>query len=101
LRLRGGGWGLVIYMPDGKKLGVDCPPDNFPIVKVYGVVLSNYPHIPRESIFLKNGTSILDPKKTIKDYNINYGNHEIYAIIPDYFFGSKGILKLMKISGYW
>jgi ubiquitin C len=25
LRLRGGGWGLVIYLPDGQKISVDGP----------------------------------------------------------------------------
>lgn len=101
LRLRGGGWGLCIYMPDGRRLGVDGPRDDYPIIKIYSLILSNYPNIPKECIFLQNQTTILDPRKTIRDYGINYGNNEIYAIIPDYFFGSKGLLKLMKISGYW
>jgi hypothetical protein len=52
-------------------------------------------------IHLQNKTTILDTKKTIKDYGINYGNSEVYAIVPDYIFGSKGLLKLMKISGCW
>jgi hypothetical protein len=25
----------------------------------------------------------------------------VYAIVPEYFFGSQGVLKLMKIAGYW
>lgn len=101
LRLRGGGWGLSIYMPDGKRLSVEGPRDDYPIVKIYAQIMGQYPQIPMECILLQNKTTILDPRKTIRDYGINYANADVYAIIPEYFFGSKAILKLMKISGYW
>jgi ubiquitin C len=101
LRLRGGGWGITIYMPDGKRLSVLGPRDDCPISQIYAVIAANYPRIPMDCIHLQNKTTILDPKKTIKDYGISYGNSEVYAIVPDYIFGSKGLLKLMKISGCW
>ena len=34
-------------MPDGKTVGVDGPPDNFPMAGVYMKVYSAYPHIKR------------------------------------------------------
>jgi ubiquitin len=101
LRLRGGGWGLSIYMPDGRRLSVDGPRDDYPILKIYSLILGQYPHIPKECIFLQNQTTILDPRKTIRDYGIDYNNADVFALIPDYFFGSNGLLKLMKTSGYW
>jgi hypothetical protein len=54
-----------------------------------------------EAIALYNKNTLLDMKKTIKDYNINYGNSDINAVIPEYFFGSNALVKLMKTSGYW
>ena len=39
--------------------------------------------------------------KTIKDYNIKPSNCVIDAAIPEYFFGSNALVKLMKTSGYW
>lgn len=47
LRLRGGGWGIQIYMPDGKTVNVEGPPNNFPIAGIYMRVYSAYPHIKR------------------------------------------------------
>lgn len=47
LRLRGGGWGIAIYMPDGKRLAIEGPPDNFPVAGIYMKVISAYPHIKR------------------------------------------------------
>ncbi len=101
LRLRGGGWGITILMPNGVKLGISGPSDNYPISKLCIPILQNYPHIPVEAIALYNKNTLLDMKKTIKDYNINYGNSDINAVIPEYFFGSNALVKLMKTSGYW
>jgi hypothetical protein len=33
-------------MPDGKRLAVDGPRDDYPIMKIYSLILSSYPHIP-------------------------------------------------------
>lgn len=74
LRLRGGGWGISIHMPDGKRLSIDGPRDDYPISKIYAVIAASYPQIPINCIHLQNKTTILDPKKTIKDYGISYGN---------------------------
>jgi hypothetical protein len=101
LRLRGGGWSLSIYMPDGKTLTVNGPNEGFPILSIYNLIQKDYPHIPKECIFLQNHTTILNPLSTIGVCGINYQNSEVYAIIPQYFFGTKGLLKLMKVSGYW
>jgi hypothetical protein len=43
----------------------------------------------------------LDPKKIIKDYNINYGNNEVHVAVPLFFFGSQYIIKLMRVAGFW
>jgi hypothetical protein len=43
LRLRGGGWSVRIFIPDGKQLSVDGPPDQFPIAGVYAKVYQAYP----------------------------------------------------------
>lgn len=101
LRLRGGGWGITIYMPDGKTLSVSGPPDNFPVIGVYSTVYNAYPHIKKQCIVLVNNNRILDPTKTIRDYQLSYNNHEVYAAIPNYFFGSHAIVKLMKVGGFW
>ena len=34
LRLRGGGWGIAIKLPNGVRLSVDGPPDNYPIAGI-------------------------------------------------------------------
>ena len=40
-------------------------------------------------------------KKTIQEYGIDHGNCDIDCTVPDYLFGSEGIIKMMKIQGYW
>ena len=52
-------------------------------------------------MILFNKGKELDPKKTIEDYGINPQNYEIDTNIPTYYFGSQGIIKEMKVSGYW
>ena len=101
LRLRGGGWGLVIYLPNGKSDSIPCPPENYPILKLYQAVQMNFPGVKIEDIKLVNRGKLLDSKKTLKDYGISPGNYEVYAAIPEYLLGSKGLVKLMKVSGYW
>lgn len=88
-------------MPNGKNISIPGPSDNHLISKIYITILQNYPHIPVDAIQLYNKKILLDVKKTIKDYNIDYSNYEIDAVIPEYFFGSNGLVKLMKTSGYW
>lgn len=101
LRLRGGGWSIRIYIPDGKQLTVDGPPPNFPVAGIFAKVYQSYPTIKKECISLLHKNKILDPKKNISEYDINYNSCEVYALIPDYFFGSQGIIKMMKIDGSW
>ena len=72
--MRGGGWGISIYMPDGRILAIGCPKDDYPIAKIYAVIMADYPHIPMNCIHLQNKTTILDPKKTIRDYGIDQNN---------------------------
>lgn len=43
----------------------------------------------------------MDPKKSIQDYGIDYNNSKIYANVPEYILTSKGLVKLMKVAGYW
>lgn len=44
----------------------------------------------------------MDPKKTIGDYGVDHSNTTVYAVgIPDYMFGTDGIIKEMKINGEW
>jgi hypothetical protein len=49
---------------------------------------------------LTHNGRILDKKKKISDYGISHSS-EINADVPEYMFTSKGVLKMMKISGYW
>jgi len=101
LRLRGGGWGISIILPNGTRLSVDGPPDNYPIAGIITRILSRYPNIRKECINLVNKGVVLDTKKSIKDYGINYNNSEVFAAIPPYFFGSQSLIKLLKTGGYW
>ena len=101
LRLRGGGWSIQVFIPNGKILTVDGPPDQFPVAGIYAKIYQAYPHIKKSCIALTNSNRLLDPRKTIKDYGISHTNTEVYAIIPEYFFGTQAIIKLMKIGGYW
>jgi len=39
--------------------------------------------------------------KTIADYQINDRNSVVQAVIPSFCFGSQGIVKEMKVAGYW
>lgn len=43
----------------------------------------------------------MDPKKSIQHYGIGYNNHIVYANVPEYILTSKGLVKLMKVAGYW
>ena len=101
LRLRGGGWGVTIYIPNGKTIAINCPDETLPIASLYQSVFSSYPHIKREVVKLFNKNTLLDPKKTLKDYNIKYGNSDVVAFIPEYYFSSQPLIKLMKTAGYW
>jgi hypothetical protein len=49
---------------------------------------------------LTHNGRILDKKKKISDYGIRPSSG-INADVPEYMFTSKGVLKIMKISGYW
>lgn len=101
LRLRGGGWGIVVYLPNGKTVSIEGPPETYPIASIYNRIVATYPNIKKESIILANNNKPLDPLKTIKHYNITHNNNEIFAVIPAYYFGSQGVLKLFKTAGYW
>jgi ubiquitin-like protein Nedd8 len=101
LRLRGGGWSIRIYLPNGQCLTIDGPPETYPNAGIYAKLYQAYPHIKKECIVLANKNKVLDPKKTIKDYGINYSNCDVIACIPEYFFGSQGLIKLMKVDGSW
>ena len=43
----------------------------------------------------------MDTKKSIKDYNISYANHYVFASIPLYYFSSQPLIKMLKTGGYW
>lgn len=101
LRLRGGGWGIVVYLSNGKSLSIEGPPDTYPIANILNRIVAAYPNIKKESIVLVNNKKPLDPLKTIKQHNISHNNNEVFALIPAYYFGSQGVLKLFKTSGYW
>lgn len=88
-------------MPNGQTLTIDGPPDTYPIAGIYSKVYQAYPHIKKECVVLANKNKVLDPKKSIKDYGITYNNCDVSACIPEYFFGSQGLVKLMKVDGSW
>jgi hypothetical protein len=39
--------------------------------------------------------------KTIHDYGIGCNNATVIAHIPAYLLNSQGLLKYLKVSGYW
>lgn len=42
----------------------------------------------------------MDKSKNINDYGVGSGNCNVYVSgIPDYVFGSQGIIKMMKVNG--
>jgi hypothetical protein len=43
----------------------------------------------------------MDTKKTIQDYEIGSHNNKISVNVPEYMLSSEGLIKLMRISGYW
>ena len=101
LRLRGGGWSIVINIPGAPILTIEGPKPDYPIYLIYAFINSRLPNLITAKFNLINKGKILERKKTIQDYGINYQNHEIDVDVPEYVLSSKGVLKMMKISGYW
>ena len=77
-------------------------PPQYPVGHIYQKLYQEYPHIKREciTIYTKNGV-LMQPNMTLGNYNISPQNYEVIAAIPLYMFGSHGIVKLMKVTGYW
>lgn len=105
LRLRGGsegsGWRVIVYLPNGKIVSASKPDETYLIENFINLILATYPKVKKEFIVLKNKDTVLDPSQTIKHCNISVANNEIHAHIPNYCFGSQGIVKLLKSQGYW
>ena len=47
LRLRGGGWGIVIIFPTGTRISIDGPPDTLPVQAIIAKIQSHYPNIKK------------------------------------------------------
>lgn len=97
----GGGWRVMVYLPNGRTVSVSKPDDSYLIENFYSLIIASYPKLRKELIVLKFKDKVLDPSQTIKHYNISHYNNEIFAHIPGYCFGSQGIVKLLKSQGYW
>lgn len=83
---------------------VEGPPDNFKIANIYLKIYQSYPELANIDFSLMNQGNKLDRTKTITDYGIGYKNNN-YRVsvenVPQYMFGSDGIIKLMKTNGEW
>jgi hypothetical protein len=71
------------------------------ISDIFKTIYNKCPQLKGVDFALTNRGKVLDKKKTIGDYKIDSQNSTIIATVPDYLLSSKGIVKLMKISGYW
>jgi hypothetical protein len=47
LRLRGGGWGIVIILPTGMRISIDGPPDTLPLQAIIAKIQNHYPNIKK------------------------------------------------------
>lgn len=101
LQLRGGGWSIQVLIPGFSPITIDGPAPNYKILSIYLAVYAKYPNLRTVNFSLTNQGKILDKSKSIADYGISYNNHEVEANVPEYMLSSKGLLKSMKISGYW
>jgi hypothetical protein len=102
LRLRGGNSGIFMSMPDGLTITLSYGPGNHSIKKLYQTVLIQYPLIKREHVKLYSNSVLLSPLKKIADYQISDSvNNHIQAVVPSFYFGSQGVVKEMKVAGYW
>ena len=101
LRLRGGGWGIAIHIPGSPIISIEGPAPKYPIALIYSCIYSRLPNLQTAKFNLFNKGKILEKNKTIADYGINPENNEIHVDVPEYMLSSKGVLKHMKISGYW
>ena len=68
---------------------------------IYAFIYSRFPNLLKAKFKITNKGVVLERNKTIQDYGINHTNNEIDVDMPEYMLTSKGVLKLMKISGYW
>ena len=68
---------------------------------IYAFIYSRLPNLQGANFKLINKGVVLERNKTIEDYKINPANNEIDVDVPEYMLSSKGVLKHMKISGYW
>ena len=102
LRLRGGGWSLIIHV-NRKTVTIEGPPDNYVLRQAVIAIKQKLPEVANYPLVLTNKNKVLDINKPISFYNIGYqtNNVDIYVNVPDYLFGSDGIVKMMKIGGYW
>lgn len=101
LRLRGGGWSLMIAI-NNKELTIEGPPETMKIAEIRIRVLREYPFLSKVNFKIMNNNRVLDVKKTIADYGIGYQTNNTRVSIegiPPYMFGADGIIKMMKING--
>lgn len=91
----------MIYIPGFSQLSVSGPPLDYKIENIYKLVETNFPSLSKLTNYLTNKGKKLDRKKTIKDYGIDYQNFKVQADVPEYMLTSKGLVKLMKVNGYW
>jgi hypothetical protein len=101
LRLRGGGWSIIIKIPGVPILTIEGPSPKYQIFMIYAFIYSRLPNLQGANFKLINKGVVLERNKTIEDYKINPANNEIDVDVPEYMLSSKGVLKHMKISGYW
>ncbi len=82
-------------------LTIEGPAPKYQIFMIYSFIYSRLPNLQTAKFKLSNKGVVLERNKTIQDYGIDHTNNEIDVDVPEYMLSSKGVLKLMKISGYW
>lgn len=75
LRLRGGGWGIVLNIPGFSAISIEGPHPGYLIGQLYAAIYNKYPQLRTAKFDLFNQGRILDKKKTIMEYGISYQNN--------------------------
>lgn len=93
----------MVYV-NRRQFPIEGPPPQFTIAQVIERIKQKYPqliHVPL--VIFNRNKPLLDTTKTITEYGIGYQTHniEVFVVVPEYLFGSNGIISLMKINGSW
>lgn len=99
LRLRGGGWGVVIYAY-GKQLSV--PADGkIVLMRLKMEVIKHFPSVKFNKLKLfNNGKELLGDTKDVTALGLSYTNYKVEVRAPQ-LYDSNTFVTTMKNSGWW